>query len=264
MRASAASVETAGVGLDTLLTDLLAEIPARGAMLYTPDVPLGSPAGIWRTVGVPDESLRDYMTNFKDLDPWARAAMTPVAPSTGAVLDTDNLVDPHGLTGGAFHGDYLRRYDIARCLVAVVEDGRSGTMPRTRLSLIRGASEPRFTPADAERLGQLLRLTRSFIRLAESRDAVARSEMLQRSTLDLVRMPLMLVDAERRLLLSNQSAAAALRSNGPLVTAHGRLQARDPSVDREVAAAVRRVAAAPLDIRFVRLGPGRPARARRR
>ncbi len=133
-------------------------------------------------------------------------------------------------------------------------------MPRIWLSLIRGASEPRFTPADAERLGQLMRLTRSFIRLAGARDAAAQTAMLQRSTLDLVRMPLMLVDTERRVLLSNQSASAALRSNGHLVVAHGRLQAREQAIDREVAAAVRRVAAAPLDIRFVRLGPGRPAR----
>ena len=27
-------------------------------MLYTPDVPFDSPAGIWRTVGLPDETLR--------------------------------------------------------------------------------------------------------------------------------------------------------------------------------------------------------------
>ena len=260
MRVSADTDDGAGVGLDTLLADLIADIPARGAMLYTPDVPFDSPAGIWRTVGLPDETLRDYMANFKDLDPWAKAATTAVAPSTGAVLNTDTLVDPHGLAGAPVNGDYLRRYGIARCLVAVVEDGRSGTLPRTRLSLIRGPSEPQFTPAEAERLGQLMRVTRSFIRLSKSRDALARADTLRQSTLDLVRMPLMLVDAERRLLLSNNAASDALRSNGPLVTSNGRLQARDPSVDREVAAAVRRAAAAPLEIRFVRLGPGRPAR----
>ena len=157
MRVSADTDDGAGVGLDTLLADLIADIPARSAMLYTPDVPFDSPAGIWRTVGLPDETLRDYMANFKDLDPWADAATTAVAPSTGAVLNTDTMLDPHGLAGAPVHGDYLRRYGIARCLVAVVEDGRSGTMPRTRLSLIRGPSEPQFTPAEAERLGQLMR-----------------------------------------------------------------------------------------------------------
>jgi len=102
MRASSDTLDRAGAGLDTLLADLLAEIPAREAVLYTPDVPLGSPAGIWRTVGVPDESLRDYMTHFKGLDPWAQAATTPVAPSTGAVLDTDD-------SGGRGRSDGIRR-----------------------------------------------------------------------------------------------------------------------------------------------------------
>ena len=252
--------EHAGVGLETLLGDVLHAVPARAAKIYTPELEIGSPAGIWRAQGSPEAALRDYMAHFRDVDVWARVASRHKPPPTGAIINTDRLVDQEVLRRSEFHNDYLRQYDIGRCLVAIVDDGRSSTLPRIRLTVMRAASEPEFSVAEVGRLWRLARLARSFVRLASDHEAMSRSLALQQSALDLVRMPILLTDCERRLLFANRPANALLRSDGPLQVRGGQLRICSVPLDRILEAALSAVAAAPRDIRFVHLGPGRPLR----
>lgn len=252
--------DDAGVGMETLLGDVLHAIPARAAKIYTPELQIGSPTGIWRALGSPDGALQDYMAHFRDVDVWARVASRHTPPPTGAIINTDRLMDQEALRRSEFHNDYLRRYDIGRCLVAIVDDGRSSTLPRIRLTVMRAASEPAFSVAEVGRLWRLARLARSFVRLASAHEVLSRTLALQQSAIDLVRMPILLTDCERRLLFANRSANVLLRSEGPLLVSHGQLRICSAPLDRTLGAALDAVAAAPRDIRFVRLGPGRPLR----
>lgn len=247
-----------GGGLLGYLTDVLESVPGRAASLYTPDLAIGTPGGFWQSTGIPEEALRDYMEHFRDRDVWVRAAYRAGAPHTGALLDTDRLVDPGELQRTEFHGDYLRPYDIARCLVGVVDDGRGNLLPRIRLTVIRGASEPAFSGDDADRLALLTRAARSYVTLARTHDAVSQAVSLHQATVDLVRMPILLVDGDRRIEFANRSARGLLMSSGPILRRDGRLRARDPGADRQLGEALRRIVVEPGDVRIVRLGAGRP------
>lgn len=246
-----------GVGLSSLLQDLLAVVPGRAATLYTPDLGPARPGGIWQAVGMPAQALTDYAARFQEHDPWAWAMSRSNPPPTGAIIDTDRLVDAGDLLRSALHNEYLARYDIGRGLVAIVDDGRGAVLPRIHMTVVRAPSEPRFTAMEADRMAQLVRLARSFVRLSAARDDAVRAELLQRSTLDLLRMPVVLVDADRRVVTANRSAAGLLRAGAQLHQRQGRLHARTPAADRELGSALRLTAADPADVRFVRLGPGR-------
>lgn len=251
---------SAGIGLGTLLDDVLHTIPGQAAALYTPDLAYGEPDGLWQSSGIPAEALRDYASHFKDLDLWAQAAARNGPPTTGTVLDTDRLVERPILLGSAFHNDYLARYDIGRCLAAVIDDGTGPELPRIRLTIIRSAAAPSFSPAEIGRLERLTRFARSFVRLARTHEAAANASLLRQAAIDLVRMPLMLVDRDREVLMANRSAVAASRSGGPVVIRAGRLRTAAPEHDRALEETLGWVADAPDDIRFLRLGPGRPLR----
>jgi DNA-binding CsgD family transcriptional regulator len=247
-----------GGGLLGYLTDVLGAVPGRAAAFYTPDLALGTPGGFWQSTGVPEEALRDYMEHFRDRDVWARAASRTGTPPTGALFDTDRLVEPGELRRTAFHGDYLQPYDIARCLVGVVDDGLGNLLPRIRLTVIRGPSEPAFSADEAGRLALLTRTARSYVTLARTHESVSQAVMLHQATVDLLRMPILLVDGERRIEFVNRSARELLASSGPILRRDGRLRARDPEADRQLGEALRRIAAEPGDVRVVRLGAGRP------
>jgi len=247
-----------GGGLLQYLTDVLAAVPGRAGSFYTPDVAVGNPDGFWHSRGLPEEALRDYMAHFKGRDVWARAASHAGVPPTGALFDTDRLVEPGELLRTEFHGDYLRPYDIARCLVGIVDDGRGNLLPRIRLTVIRAASEPPFSSEEAARLALLTRTAGSYVTLARTHEAVSQAVMLHQATVDLVRMPILLVDGERRIEFVNRSARELLMSSGPVLRRDGRLRARDPRADSQLGEALSRIAAEPGDIRIVRLGAGRP------
>lgn len=244
-------------GLRSLLADILVAVPGRGATIYTPEAAPDSETGIWCAAGIPSEPLLDYAAHYRHTDPWARAAARERAPSTGAVLDTDHLVASDILKAGEFYNDYLRPNDIGRCLVAIVDDGRGPALPRIRMTVIRAESEPRFSADEAMRFAWLARLARTCVVLDRARAAAEREAALRRAAFDLVRMPVLLVDRERRILQANGAAQALLRLDAPLLSRHGRLQARDATAERDLE---RLFAAAVVDaggFRVVRLGPGR-------
>ena len=81
--------------------------------------------------------------------------------------------------------------------------------------------------------------------------------VLLTEVIDLLRMPVVLVDQQRRILLANRAALASFRSDGPLMPVRGVLRARSATADRELGAALPAVAAPPRGVRFMRLGPGR-------
>lgn len=245
------------IGLSTLLEDLLDAVPGQAATIYTPQVAPDEPGGIWRAFGMPAEALSDYAAHFRDLDPWARAASRGSPPPTGAVIDTDRLLDVELLRRSAFHDDYLARYDIGRCLVAIVDDGRGPALPRIRMTVVRAASEPAFSAADVARMAQLSRLSRSFVSLATAYDEASRATQLHRAAFDLVTMPVLLVDRDRRVQSANRAAVGLMQAAGPILLRQGRVHARDAGADREFGQALLRAADDPGDVRFVRFGPGR-------
>lgn len=245
------------IGLSSLLEDLLDAVPGRAAAIYTPHVAPDAPGGIWRMIGMPAEALNDYATQFRDLDPWARAASRISPPPTGTVIDTDRLLDVGQLRRSAFHNDYLARYEIGRCLVAIVDDGAGAMLPRIRMTVVRAPSEPAFSSAEVARLSQLTRLARSFVSVAEARDEAVQATLLHRAAFDLVTMPVLMVDRDRRILSANRSAAGLIKAGAPLLASHGRLHVRDQGADRVLGQALLRAAAEPADVRFIRLGPGR-------
>lgn len=248
--------DSGDIGLSSLLQDILKAVPGRAASIHTPLLRPGEPGSIWRAAGLPQEALSDYATRFRDLDLWAQAASRNGPPPTGAVLDTDQLLDPGQLLRSTFHNEYLTRYDIGRCLVAIVDDGRGPALPRIRMAVVRAASEPRFTATDADRMAQLAVLARSFVLLAGARDEAIRAMQLQRAAFDMVAMPVLLVDRGRRVEAANRAATAMIRAGGPLLLRQGRLHVHG-AADRDLEQALQRAAAGPRDVRFIRLAPGR-------
>lgn len=248
------------VGLNTLLSDVLNAVPAHSAKIYTPELVQSAPNYFGRSLGACPSALHDYMKYYQSVDLWAKVALRFKPPPTGSIINTDSLVERDFLVRHEFYNDYLSSYDIDRCLVAIVDDGRSTSLPRIRLCIMRSVSEPVFSAPEVQRLWQMASLARSFVRLASAHERVTRAAIVQQSTIDMVRMPLFLIDPQRCVLLANLAARTSLRSDGPLVVHHGMIRARDRQGDEALGAALLAVTNSPKEIRFVRLGPGRPTR----
>lgn len=246
------------IGFEAFLGELLRVVPGRAANLYTPDVAPGDQSGFWHVSGEAPDALLDYMDHYRTVDVWAKAASRNRPPPTGSIRDTDRLVTPEALRRSEFYADYLRPNGIERCLVGIVDDGSSGLMPRTRLTVVRAEAEQRFSDDEIVRFEMVTRLARPLSILAVEEAAASRAAELRRATLDLVRMPILVVDDERRIETVNRSAFEMLRSAAPLGRRDGRLAASDPVVDRKLAAAIRQVAQSASAPRIVTLGIGRP------
>jgi len=241
----------------SLLVDARNITSAHAALLYTPGLPPSHPSSIQATVGIARNATPDYFARFEA----EMAAEMAATHATGAVIvRRQTLVIALASHVGSDETDAPDHADMGPGLTAIVDDGCAGTLPHVRITVVRNPADPEFSPIEIGRLEGFSALARSLLRLKLQHQRTSSTVPFHQSTIDLIRMPLFLVDGERQVLLANRAAHALPRSDGQLVVRAGKLQSVERTTDRSIADAVRQAMEMPHETRFVRLGPGRPLR----
>lgn len=219
-------------------------------MLYTP-LHGKEQGGYYFQHGLPDFFLELYKARYQSVDLWTEQVVKRRLFKEGNVILGTDLVPHRTLVNSQWHRDCLQVGDISHLLTSIVfgtpsseTNTPAADMP-TALSFYRGAGYVEYAEEERKRLALLLpHFSRAFgvmtrLRMADFRVASSLS------ALDRLPVALLLMSASGDVLFANRAVLALLASTDALTLKRtkfqqgmGRLEARLPSVNREIARAL--------------------------
>lgn len=144
-------------------------------------------------------------------DPFVRTITQRRLMVDGASLNGDDLVPHDQLVRTRFYKEWWRPFDIARLCTGIVFDGTDHHKLPAALSLYRSESDPRFSEADAHRLGRLLpHLSRSLGIMFHLRDRDA-ALAVSLAAMDKLTAGVVLLQAPDTVVFANRTAQKFLR-----------------------------------------------------
>lgn len=207
----------------SVLSDITRLIEARAVSLYTPHIAPSDPRAIWAATGMPQEALSEYAAYYGNFDVWAQAVTRDGLPPKGSLIDTDEMVRAQDLRRSEFYNDYLKPYEIGRCLVSVVDDGKLPGFPRVRLSIMRAEGQRAFDDQEKATLGAMQQLLRTVMRLHQNTIASGEQSQLETLAFDRLKEPIFILDAAASILASNEAARRVAQSDPRFQLLRGRL-----------------------------------------
>lgn len=238
----------------SVLSDITRLIEARSVSLYTPHVAPSDPRAVWSATGIPQEALSEYAAYYGNFDVWAQAVTRDGLPPKGSLIDTDEVVSARDLQRSEFYNDYLKPYDIARCLVAIVDDGKLPGFPRVRLSITRSEGQRPFDDKEKATLGAMQQLLRTVIRLHQNTIMAGAQSQLEILAFDRLKEPIFILDAAASVLASNESARRIVQADSRFQILRGRLVLADTRDNAELRSALSALDAGRDSPVFLQLG----------
>jgi len=238
----------------SVLSDIARLIEARAVCLYTPNVAPSDPRAVWATTGMPQEALSEYAAYYGNFDVWAQAVTRNGVPPKGSLIDTDEVVRAQDLQRSEFYNDYLKPYEIGRCLVSIVDDGKLPGFPRVRLSIIRAEGQRPFGAQEKATLGAMQQLLRTVMRLHQSSIATGEQSQLEILAFDRLKEPIFILDAAGSILASNESARRVVQADSRFQILRGRLVLADVRDNAELRSALSALDAGRDSPVFLQLG----------
>ncbi|WP_430435885.1 helix-turn-helix transcriptional regulator [Oceanibaculum nanhaiense] len=242
----------------SVLSDIARLIEARAVSLYTPHLAPADPRAVWVATGMPQEALSEYAAYYGNFDVWAQAVGRDSLPPKGSLIDTDDLVRAQDLHRSEFYNDYLKPYEIGRCLVSIVDDGKLPGFPRVRLSIIRSEGQRPFGAQEKATLGAMQQLLRTVMRLHQSSIATGEQSQLEILAFDRLKEPIFILDTAATILASNESARRVAQADSRFQILRGRLVLADARDNAELRSALSALEAGRDSPVFLQLG-GNPA-----
>jgi DNA-binding CsgD family transcriptional regulator/PAS domain-containing protein len=207
-------------GWQTFVLDLCNALRGSAANLISHDL-LSHTAAVAVTARTDSEALRLYSEHWYVADPWARS---PILNSfrSGDVAIGDQLIPHSEMRRTAFYNDFAHHYDIARCLVGIVESG--GDM-LSGLSINRGEKHHAFNDDDAQLLHALMGPLQRALELHRRLGAAELFAADISSVLDRLPVGVLFLSASRCIQFLNRPAEEILRSKDGLTIEQGELRA---------------------------------------
>ncbi|MCW5628516.1 MAG: hypothetical protein KIT47_06635 [Rhodoferax sp.] len=223
-------------------------LQATSAFLFTPFQPPA--AGGFKVCHKMPESVMDrYLSEVADVDVWYHALLqrhTHLA--TGTSYRTRDLMPDAQTRRSRMHADYLAPCDIGHCLGAIVNDGSTGDIPVTPLSVYRPYGSPDFSAGDEACLRRIQpHLSQAL--LVRSRLAAA-TDNWGSVAIERVATAVVVLSRERRVLLANPAAEALFASTAPPLVRQGHLVADDAAQAAALAKALAACSNYRFDARF--------------
>jgi len=204
-------------------------------LLLTP-LDAGTPRAFFASVGLSDESLRQYAERYHALDVWTQAAVAQNRFTAGQVVSDEELLPRAEFLGSVYYKELLQPAGIARLCAAAIFDAADADLPATALSIYGGLEAPAFDGAAKETMSLLVpHLSRALgvmyrLRLAESQVAASLA------ALDHVERGILLLAADGRVRYVNRRAGEILGASDDLevveLGGRRRLVARDAERDQ--------------------------------
>lgn len=175
---------------------------------------------ISETFGMPEETLRAYNEHYNLLDE-ARPLVKSIAPG-GWYFDRRDLGE-RAMQRSAFYQDFFLHHDIASTLCnRLLTEGSVGAY----LSLQRSPGQPNFDDREIAGFTRFIPHVQRAVRIRTHLRRLADRAGLASMALDRLRVPLLVLDEQRRILLANAEAEALLQRSPNLQVRHGCLHAQ--------------------------------------
>lgn len=190
---------------------LKAATGARTAVLMVGDVATGQVEILWRE-GFADDAVLAYQRHYRHVDLWTTRAASLVARGAdpGRILTNGTLVQDSELLRSEFYNDFGRQLGLRWVAGTVATLGEAGAMP---ICLHRPDDAQPFGPEHRRLLDALLPHVRRSLQLRHRlRGTEARTGL---AALDALPQPVVVVDAELRVLLANPAAEALAAAPRP-------------------------------------------------
>ena len=198
-------------GWHDFLLDLCQSFDGTGASFVSHDF-VSQQGSVSLTAGLDPEAVSAYQAYWSALDPWACSPVTRRLTS-GNVVAGDQLVTHANLRRTPFYNDYGRHYDVARCIVGMIEAEDHAV---SVLTVNRSDSGEPFEQQEATLFTALMphlhRALQMHRRLADAQALADGST----SALDRLAHGVLLVDASGRIVFANRTAEEILRERDGL------------------------------------------------
>ncbi len=213
---------------------VLDDLGGSGGMLWSHPVAPGD-FGLWAPCRLPAEALADYARHFHQHDVWMQAGLAK-GLRAGEVVTGDDLLPHKDFIRSTFYRDFLRRFDCAHLLVAVLHrhDGSADSLPTVCLALMRGHAGKPFGAGERKKLQALVPHLQHAT--AVNFHLVKRDRRLSvaQAAVDLFCDALFFADRSGHIVHANRAAHALLAERDGLRLIHGRLIADDPDENRSL------------------------------
>ena len=205
-----------GEGWQDFLLHLCQSLDGTGASFVSHDF-VSQQGSVSLTAGLDPEAVSAYQRYWSALDPWASSPVTRRLTS-GNVVPGDQLVRHAEMRRTAFYNDYGRHYDVARCIIGMIEaEGDAVSVLTVNRSDSREPFEQQEATLFTALMPHLHRALQVHRRLADAQSLADGST----SALDRLAHGVLLLDASGRVMLANRTAQELLREHDGL-TMHNR------------------------------------------
>jgi len=232
---------------DDLLTELCAVFDASSCQLFTPDVPLTDADSLVIYQGLPQSVLHAYLAECQTVDLWYHAMLRRYGHlGTGFTYVTDGLVEDRTLKRSRFFADYLIGMDIGFTVGTIITDGKGNDgLTRHALNIYRPVGWKPFDADEVRRFEALQGHLRRAMLLRKRLQLATHASM----ALDRAAAPVVVLSADRRILLANPAAERLLAASSRPLVEFGCLRAIDAQQTAALESAVKAATALAIDKR---------------
>jgi len=207
------------------------------ACIYTP-FPARPEQALYLTHNFTRDIESAYSAHYHQLDEWTGAALRQKRYIQGTVALGEELIPQRDLRRTEFYNDFLKHHDMEWMVTTALFDGRSEG-PATHMSFTRHRGREAYD-GEGKRLIELLaphvrRALLTHWRLNEARLGTQARE----AALEHLGYAVILLDEAGKVLYLNPLAEAMVRRRDGMVLKTGRLGARQPADDHDLARLIR-------------------------
>ena len=179
---------------------------------------------LWAPYGFGRETMEPYARYYHKVDVWTQRADALRIPPC-SILTGEQMVNSSAFMRSEYYNDFLKRYDFQRIVACFVDDGKSGDVPKTSLSIYRPPGSEPFDQDAVNLLGQIAPHVRRAIRLHWRIHDLEHKRASNTEALEHLTVGIALVDESHRVTYLNQTARKIVNANGGLNVVDGELAA---------------------------------------
>lgn len=215
----------AGVLSDTAWNDGLMQLAGLAKASYLAIMTRDERSGqfhVLEPVEVSPSLLKDYEAEFREINPMN--GMRDVLAADGEQYLDWTALGHTFIRRSRYYQDFMRAYDLGYLMAHRVDTPES---PGSILSIHKLAGEPAFEQEDAAAIAAVHGCLQQTLRLRQCLQGLQQAQLWQRSALNALSFPIMMVDSLGSVKQANRAAEAWLSQPQCPLASHGRLRDRE-------------------------------------
>lgn len=180
--------------------------------------------GVWVPYRMAEEDLRHYAERYHAFDVWMQRGHELRLFVQGNIVTGDDLLLRKEFLASVFYREFLFAQDIHDLCCGVLHDGSKPDIPIVHIAIYRSLAMPVFGKAEKALLAALVPHLREATRIGFRIGALERRVGMMQCAVETISPALVLLDAQGKVVFTNDRAQALLAANGKLRVVCGRLK----------------------------------------